>query len=301
MKLTTWYDGATVKGQSYAGNRIRLCESREEGFQYENTGLSVKFHLRGLERYEIDGRRHQVHGSEWLLVEEGQQVEYESLGREGSAAWCIYFDRRLVNDTWNTLAGGEAALDAGEAENWDGLFFSQRVFNLKRPDGAGCWLKNNFAEPKLLSQKLESFQEEVFFELLERILASQFRFIAEYQRLPFRKLSTRKELYRRLSLAKDFLEDNVGNAVSLEKVSREAALSRCHLIRSFKKAYKVSPYQYLLRLRMKKASRLLRLKGLSVTEIAAECGYEDLNSFDKAFRNYYGKAPTDMRKEGPFS
>lgn len=116
-------------------------------------------------------------------------------------------------------------------------------------------------------------------------------------RLPGQKRSTRDELFRRLSMAKVYMERHFCDPISLENVSREAALSRYHLIRSFKKVFGITPYQYLLQLRMDKARKMLLSTKLMVHEIATCCGFADVNSFGKTFKNYYGTAPTKFRKQ----
>jgi AraC family transcriptional regulator len=101
---------------------------------------------------------------------------------------------------------------------------------------------------------------------------------------------------RRLGSVNAFLNDNLASPISLERIAREAGMSRFHLVRTFKRAYGEAPFQRLLRFRMEEAKR--RLKGTTdpVAEIALRCGYPNAANFSSAFRRYAGVTPRDYRR-----
>ncbi|MGI5957817.1 MAG: helix-turn-helix domain-containing protein [Massiliimalia sp.] len=68
-----------------------------------------------------------------------------------------------------------------------------------------------------------------------------------------------------------------------------------HFIRTFTKALGVTPYQYLLSMRMYEARRLL-LENYSVSKTAQEVGYEDTRSFSHAFQKKYAISPSQLKK-----
>jgi AraC family transcriptional regulator len=72
-------------------------------------------------------------------------------------------------------------------------------------------------------------------------------------------------------------------------------MSAFHFSRLFKKTTGFSPSQYLIRLRMAEARRLLRETERSVIEIGLEVGYSSPSHFAQIFRREVGITPTDYR------
>lgn len=73
-----------------------------------------------------------------------------------------------------------------------------------------------------------------------------------------------------------------------------------HFIRIFTKALGITPYQYLLNMRMYEARRLL-LENHTVGETAAAVGYNDPRTFSRAFQKKYGIPPSEFRQQvSPF-
>src|SRR5690606_33742444 len=100
----------------------------------------------------------------------------------------------------------------------------------------------------------------------------------------------------RLRMARDYLDSNYTSAVTIQYVSREAALSPYHFIRLFFQVYKQTPHQYLIQRRIDRAKELLRSSDLSITDICLEVGFESLGSFSTRFRNSTGLSPSEYRK-----
>lgn len=84
--------------------------------------------------------------------------------------------------------------------------------------------------------------------------------------------------------------------LTLAMLGEVAGLSPFHLQREFKKATGHSPLRRMQLLRLKRASmRLAFQPARSVTDIAFEAGYENAESFTRAFRRCVGQSPTDFR------
>ncbi|MBQ8295116.1 MAG: helix-turn-helix domain-containing protein [Clostridia bacterium] len=85
---------------------------------------------------------------------------------------------------------------------------------------------------------------------------------------------------------------------SVGQIAEQFHMSTTQLYRICLKELGISAKQYLIDYRMKQAKILLD-KGNSVTSTAYECGFTDLYYFSKFFKQYYGIAPTDYKKETP--
>jgi AraC family transcriptional activator of mtrCDE len=72
-------------------------------------------------------------------------------------------------------------------------------------------------------------------------------------------------------------------------------MSRATFMRAFVKVAGVSPWVLLTQLRMELAFNLLHQSRLSLTDIAAQAGYQSQAAFSKKFKETYGEAPGRMR------
>lgn len=79
--------------------------------------------------------------------------------------------------------------------------------------------------------------------------------------------------------------------VSIAGLADEFGFERSYLYRIFKQRYGISPKEYLTRIRLEKAKWLLA-RGHSVAECAYMVGYSDAFSLSKAYKKYYGIAPS---------
>jgi AraC-like DNA-binding protein len=101
---------------------------------------------------------------------------------------------------------------------------------------------------------------------------------------------------RRAVEAALWLEANAGEPVGLEDAAREAGLSPFHFLRLFARVVGVTPHQYLLRVRLRRAAKLLAEESLPVTEVAFESGFADLSNFVRTFGRAAGVSPKRFRR-----
>lgn len=83
--------------------------------------------------------------------------------------------------------------------------------------------------------------------------------------------------------------------LNVNAISTHFGCTTEHFIRTFTKAMGITPYQYLLNMRMYEARRLL-LENKPVGETAAWVGYDDPRSFSHAFQKKYAVSPSKFRK-----
>lgn len=110
------------------------------------------------------------------------------------------------------------------------------------------------------------------------------------------KSSTKNDLHKKLKKAIGLMKKDLSKNISIREMADAATLSQYHFIRSFKDAYEVTPVQFLTRLRLKKASLLLKRSELDIDEIMMACGFEDKSSFIRLFKRQLGKTPMAMRR-----
>ena len=108
------------------------------------------------------------------------------------------------------------------------------------------------------------------------------------------KSSTRQELFRRLFIARKFIDTNLTRSITLEDVASEACLSKYHFMRLFKKAFGQTVHQYITQNRLEKTRQLLEKENKPFAEICRSMGYEDIAWFGKVYKKAFGVSP--MRK-----
>jgi len=95
---------------------------------------------------------------------------------------------------------------------------------------------------------------------------------------------------------KDFIEANYLALSSLEAVSQGCQLDGPYLCRLFARFHDESPYQFLTRLRMQHAGRLMLEGELSVKQAAAALGYADPFHFSRVFKSIHRVPPSRFRQ-----
>lgn len=96
--------------------------------------------------------------------------------------------------------------------------------------------------------------------------------------------------YIQVRQSRTFMEQCLSEKIELEKIAAAAFMSRFHYIRIFKLVYGLTPREYLKDLRINKARQLLR-RGMSVTQVCFDVGYESIPTFSSAFKRGTGYSP----------
>lgn len=109
-------------------------------------------------------------------------------------------------------------------------------------------------------------------------------------------LSERLQPDSRVTKVISEIEANLGSDLTLALLAEKANLSRDHLIRLFRRKLGLTPKQYILDLRIKKAARLLNSTRYSIEQIAEELGFSDRYHFTRAFNQSMGINPGEYRR-----
>ena len=127
------------------------------------------------------------------------------------------------------------------------------------------------------------------------VLTGRFIQLARGQQ-PRRPPATPARDRRRAVEAALWLDDHAAEEVDLERAADAAGLSTYHFLRLFAGALGVTPHQYLLRTRLRRAARLLAEADLPITDIAYDVGFGDLSNFVRSFHRAAGVSPRGFRR-----
>lgn len=92
-----------------------------------------------------------------------------------------------------------------------------------------------------------------------------------------------------------YLEVCAHRELCLEMLASEIGLSPFHFLRVFRKVIGITPHQYLIRTRLRRAAPLL-VGDLPITSVAYEVGFADLSNFVRTFHRAAGVPPLAFRK-----
>lgn len=175
-------------------------------------------------------------------------------------------------------------------------FFIENIYNANH-SVIGKLLQEIFSRSN--SQEFQyTDPNEIVFELLEKLFADQLESLRKINTIKGKKNSTKREVFKRLLIARDHIHDNFeSRMISIQELSTACGLSEYHLYDSFKKVFQKTPHQYINRLRMQKAKEYCSLGNMSMSEISGKLLFADLASFSKLFKKAYGVPPSQFLKE----
>lgn len=91
-------------------------------------------------------------------------------------------------------------------------------------------------------------------------------------------------------------KSNMGERLRMETVAKKYSISQSAFFSMFRRHIGLTPTEYLTRLRIRYAQRLLLESEFSVKEIASMCGYDNQMYFSRVFRDRCGVAPSRFRR-----
>jgi AraC family transcriptional regulator len=101
---------------------------------------------------------------------------------------------------------------------------------------------------------------------------------------------------RRAVTAAAWIDAHAHESIDLERIAAEVGLSPFHFLRTFAAVLGVTPHQYVVRCRLRRAAALLAERERSITAVAYEAGFADVSNFVRTFGRAAGRSPTKYRK-----
>ena len=125
-------------------------------------------------------------------------------------------------------------------------------------------------------------------------------FIADILKdIPAQSLSSSREITK-IEPSIKFMNNEFKNNPPLKEIASKSNLAPNYFHRIFKKNFGLTPYNYMLRLRMEIAIRLLTTTDKSVKEVGFESGYKNEFYFYRQFKKVYGYSPGRLKRIRPF-
>lgn len=91
------------------------------------------------------------------------------------------------------------------------------------------------------------------------------------------------------------INNNLYSNLSIEEFAYLCSMSASTFKRKFNEVYEESPKKYLIRMKLQKAARMLTSDDTRISDIAYDCGFETISTFNRSFKTYFGVSPSKYR------
>ncbi|GGH12565.1 helix-turn-helix transcriptional regulator [Pedobacter zeae] len=274
-------------------NKIISEHTCEALYEQQNDAYTIKFVFNGTEDCELNKRRFCIYPDTFAVVNAGTNFSSKIDSINPVNTFSVSFGENFIKDFHHTVSSSnEGLLDGKDVK-------STPVFTESLYPFAGDMRFNVLHLKNQLDKGLKD--EMLINEYLYHCLLNYYKIydrevVQKLDKLSFIKTKTREEVLKRLTLAKEYMSSNYNQNITLEDIAAQACLSVNHLLRTFKEAYEISPYQFLMQLRLNRAKGLLQTTGYSLNEIVALVGFECPSSFIRLFKNTFNITPLKYRK-----
>lgn len=280
-RLTGELDASTSRPGS-AINWVVLSEiARGETQTAPRSSLGLAYVAEGTEIYRIFGRTYTVEAGNFVLLPKGSEGTVAVDGRSGIAkGMCISF----------AADSGTACPQGDDAD----LLQEPLAFTIEA--GPGSLIRDAYrrmlAEPECASDVAETIVEHLQYRL-SPFVSDVVRRIDDIGAV---KPSTRYEIFRRLSYARDYLHEVDHRRVELSELAAISNVSNFHLARLFTKLFGAPPSAFHRRSRLERARDDIARGRLNCTEAAFRYGFGEVAHFSRAYRSAFGYPPSLERQ-----
>jgi AraC family transcriptional regulator, transcriptional activator of the genes for pyochelin and ferripyochelin receptors len=187
--------------------------------------------------------------------------------------WSKYYP--ILNDFLNTMERGQPGT----------LCKSNQVIDIQMSD----------IIRQITSNKYQGIARSMYIDIKIKEL-----FMLVMEKVSYNPLSRNSTLSKteveQFGEAKDLLLSNMQHPMSLKQISKKFGLNTKKIKTGFKQLYQMTPFSLLFTTRMERAKAMLTCSEMDIAAIADEIGYDNKQSFSKAFKKYFGHPPGKFRK-----
>jgi AraC family transcriptional regulator len=278
-------------------NQNKLCNEISSDAFYANecSEFSIRLVFSGFEQYHLGKRELNIYPGNFLVINEGTTYSRKIYSDIPSNTFSIlYSSNFLRNFHSNIILSDEHLLDDPfNLTQIEGPAFLETIYPFKGHMKYNLLhLRNHFNDNAIEDLLLDEYMYHsllLFYQLYNQEIVSK------SSQLNISNNKTRIEIFKRLSIAKDFIISNYNQDITLDDISNSACLSAPHLFRTFKQTFNCSPHQYLMQIRLKNASHLLKTTDYSLNEIVNMVGLTCTSTFIKIFKNKFCLTPRHYR------
>jgi AraC-like DNA-binding protein len=148
---------------------------------------------------------------------------------------------------------------------------------------------------KECSDKMKFYDLQIKSKLLE-LYATIYRYFPTYT-IDLSKENRRFPDMELMQVALQYLENNFMNNITLNDIAERVSFSPFYFSRLFKRISGMNFKMYLNSIRIDKAENMLSLTSRTIADIAFECGFNSIRTFNRDFKTIKNCTPSDFRKQ----
>lgn len=242
--------------------------------------------------YFVNGAKNRVHTNQLFLVNRDSRLAVH-IAKKESAPALLFFHSKLPELVRHSMEeSSEKLLEEKTSHQYDDFSFLERMHNNPA-------LHETISSLVALGSSCSSFAslkaDIMIRNLFEQLLRENRSAASLSKNLAAVKASTRLEIFKRVALAKEWMEANYASGCTLEELAMIANMNSQHFLRMFSQVYQITPHQYLIGIKLEKAKELLQSTSLTVLEICNAIGFESVYSFSLLFKRKFGPPPAQLR------
>lgn len=291
------FDAKNYFSNYMSSNVIVNASSKSVSYEPNPGGpLTIKYVFKGEEYYSSHECKYRVKSDRFMIFNEQQKYSSCIDSDETTESFSVFFRPSYVKEVLSLLVNTQDFILENPQypeKSMQQVNFIERLYSTDNKIIPIITKMRAAIKQGFHSQ--EYYNEQLYF-LLEGLLYLNRELYSEIEKVSSVKASTKLELYRRLNIARDYIESCYNEKITLALLAKAVSMCEHHLLREFKKFYGSTPYQYLTETRLCNAKRLLAETEKTISEISTLTGFEFMSSFSEVFSKRFGISPTSFRR-----
>ncbi|WP_196893445.1 helix-turn-helix transcriptional regulator [Aureivirga marina] len=255
--------------------------SEDISISYQST-YTIKYVIDGLKSYNWNHCDIEVKKNQYLILNDDNLITTEA--KKGTKGISLFLSSKLINEIFHFNSKENNSIKFLEILQKS----SNQNINILLKEIAYLYENNQI----FLMEQID----DLFIKISELIVQEQISIDTNFANLKIVKHDTKRELYKLIMDAKEYLNDNFREKITLDIISRDIGISKYYLHRLFREINKNTPLDYLTTIRLEHAKNRLKSTKETIFEVAVNCGFDNTAYFSNSFKRYIGYSPSEFRK-----
>ena len=240
--------------------------------------------LRLAKGYVINNRLYEVDQYSYIITNSGENIKARLDSKTSVEGICIGFSKYYMT---GLMASVKQSLSQGMDNPFEARSGNRFITIQKRLSNDTLSNSIKVIKNHVMNNNLDYYNEEEFYlSLAELLINLQLDIYSQVNKLQYVKLSTREEIYHRVTVMNDYIEANYKTDITIDQLSQLSCLSKYHAIRSYQKIFGITPYQKIQALRLSEAKQLI-LKLITPPKKDNNTQITQTKTLKKLARHYY--------------
>lgn len=240
---------------------------KDKGTQY----YMLIYCVAGKGLYSIYGKRYEVNANQYIIIPSGVPYSFEADEQNPWTIYWLHFMGKMAPNFVSLSYGPVSILPGNDSRIQDRLNLFEEIFSAF----SLAYTKEYMIHASMcLYPFLSSF-----------LNVEQFRH--------FKAVSPCEQTFSVQVI--HFMQENVGNKLTLEQIAQNFNYSVSHFSALFENETGVSPINYFINLKIRKACEYAELSNLKFREISEKVGFEEPAYFSRIFKKIMGISPIKYR------